>query len=110
MTRRQALQLLAASPVVGAVPRSYIRGAPLRVGNEIQLLLDDYAVEDRWKLTRKTTEVVKHLGNPVLVQDQPWEESMGGYSCVLFDKYLGKYRMWYQCFNLSNYFSHEGPE
>jgi hypothetical protein len=113
ISRRQALRLLAAAPaaaVAADVQKSYFRGEPLRIGNGIQLLLDDYAVEDRWKLTRNTASVVKHMGNPVLVQDKPWEDSMGGYPGVLFDEKMGKFRMWYQCFNLSNYFSREGPE
>ena len=32
ITRRQALQLLAAAPAGAAVPRSYFRGEPLRIG------------------------------------------------------------------------------
>ncbi len=32
----------------GSVPESYFRGEPLRIGNQTQLLVDDYAVEDRW--------------------------------------------------------------
>jgi hypothetical protein len=62
----------------GAVPASYFRGEPLRIANQIQLLVDDYAVEDRWKVTRETGAVLKHLRNPVLVQDKPWEEAVGG--------------------------------
>jgi len=34
---------------------------------------------------------------------------MRAYPSVLYDEQLGRYRMWYQCFNLSNYFSKEGP-
>ena len=88
---------------------SYFQGEPLRIGNQVQFLLDDYLVEDRWKLTREVGEVVKHLRNPVLVQDLPWEGAIGSYPCVLFDPKLGKYRMWYNCFSLTNYFSHAGP-
>ena len=91
------------------LPFSYLRGEPLRIGNTIQFLMDDYMVEDRWKLTRRVGTVVKHLRNPVLVRDQPWEDSGGCYPSVLFDPQLGKYRMWYECFNLTNYFTHHGP-
>ena len=49
------------------------------------------------------------MRNPVIVQDKPWEDAVGGYPSVLYDDKSGKYLMWYQCFNLSNYFSKEGP-
>ena len=93
----------------GAVPASYFRGEPLRIGNQIQLLVDDYAVEDRWKVTRETGAVLKHLRNPVLVQDKPWEEAVGGHPAVIYDDKLKKFRMYYTCFSLSNYFSKQGP-
>ena len=93
----------------GPLPFSYLRGEPMRIGNEIQFLMDDYMVEDRWKLTRTTAPVAKHLRNPVVVQDQPWEDAIGAYPSVLYDEKSRKYRMWYQCFNLTNYFAHEGP-
>ena len=91
------------------VPLSYFRGRPLRIGNQIQLLADDYIVEDRWKLQRRVGRVNKFMRNPVIVQDKPWEDAVGAYPSVLHDERLGRYRMWYQCFNLSNYFSKEGP-
>jgi hypothetical protein len=34
----------------GSVPFSYVRGEPMRIGNDLQLLADDYIVEDRWML------------------------------------------------------------
>jgi len=92
------------------LPLSYLLGEPLRIGNQIQFLMDEYVVEDRWKLTRKTGNVVKHLRNPILVGDKPWEgASVGGSPSVLYDEKMRKYRMWYQCFDLTNYFTREGP-
>lgn len=93
----------------GSVPATYFRGEPLRIGNQIQLLVDDYAVEDRWKVTRETGSVLKHLRNPVLVQDKPWEEGAGGHPAVIYDDKLKKFRMYYTCFSLSSYFSKQGP-
>ena len=98
-------QLRAESPL----PLPYFQGWPLRIGNQIQLLVDDYLMEDRWKLQRRVGRVNKFMRNPVIVQDKPWEDAVGAYPSVLYDERLGKYRMWYQCFNLSNYFSKEGP-
>ncbi len=94
----------------GAVPFGYFRGEPLRIGNEIQFLADDYVVEDRWKLSRRQGLIAKHLRNPIVVQDKPWDGQLGGYPCVLFDEQTGKYRMWYDCFSLTNYYArHLGP-
>jgi hypothetical protein len=53
--------------------------------------------------------VDKHVANPIVAADVPWEGMMGMCPCVLWDDKVGKYRMWYQCFNLSNYFSRKGP-
>jgi len=46
----------------------------------------------------------------VIAQDKPWEDQVGGSPCVLYDENKGQYRMWYQCFSLSNYYArHQGP-
>jgi hypothetical protein len=60
-------------------------------------------------LERRIGRVVKHAGNPILARDNPWEGKMGMSPSVLFDERLGKYRMWYQCFSASDYFSRKGP-
>ena len=49
---------------------SYWRGEPLHIGNQVQLLADDFIVEDRWMLKRKVGKVLKSLRNPVIVRDQ----------------------------------------
>jgi hypothetical protein len=90
-------------------PSTYFRGEPLRIGGQVQLLMDDYIVEDRWKLTRQVGRVIKHARNPVVVQDKPWEGAIGGYPSVLYDDKLRKYRMYYDNFHLTNYFSRKGP-
>ena len=92
-----------------AQPNDYIRGEPLRFGDQVQLLMDDHAVEDRWKLTRQVGKVLKHLRNPVVVRDKPWEGAIGGYPAVLYDDKLKKFRMYYDNFSLTNYFTKKGP-
>ena len=62
----------------GATPFSYFQGEPMRIGNQVQLLMDDYMVEDRWKLTRQSGKVIKHARNPIVVQDKPWEGAAAG--------------------------------
>src|SRR5215813_169978 len=118
MYKRISFGILAVTLVVGTVgatrgsesfgdlPFSYFRGEPLRIGNQIQLLADDYIVEDRWKLVRTVGQVFKYLRNPVIVHDKPWEGSIGTYPSVMYDEKLHKFRMWYQCFHLTNYFTH----
>jgi hypothetical protein len=69
----------------GALPSAYLRGEPLHIGNTFQFLMDDYIIEDRWKLTRKLGRVIKHARNPVVAQDKPWEDAMGAYPSVLYD-------------------------
>jgi len=93
----------------GNLLKSYFHGEPMHIGNQIQLLADDYMVEDRWMLTRTVGHAMKYLRNPVLVQDKPWEGTVGPYPCVIYDDKLQKFRMWYQIFNLTNYFTHAGP-
>ena len=102
--------IASAQRTTGSLPFSYIKGSPLKIGNQFQFLMDEYMVEDRWKLTRKPGRVVKHARNPVLAQDKPWEDAMGAYPSVIYDDKTGKFRMWYQCFNLTNYFQRDlGP-
>jgi hypothetical protein len=85
------------------VPFSYFESQPLKIGNDIQLLVDDYIIEDRWKLTRRTGPVNKYIGNPVMKMDKPWEEHVL-HPNVLYDPSDRKYKMWYTCANWSNYF------
>jgi hypothetical protein len=96
---------VAATCEPGLEVSAYMRGEALRIGNEVQLLADDYVVEDRWKLTREVGRVIKHLRNPVLVQDKPWEGQIGMVSSVFYDEKLQKFRMYYDSFNLTNYFN-----
>jgi hypothetical protein len=84
---------------------SYYGGESLRIGNEVQLLADDYVIEDRWKLEREVGSVIKHLRNPVLVQDKPWEGRVGTHPCVFYDNQLRKFRMYYSSFHLTNFFN-----
>ncbi|MCX6620865.1 MAG: hypothetical protein NTY38_07250 [Acidobacteria bacterium] len=106
-TPRWILVLFAAQTLAQTPP--YFRGEPLRIGNQVQLLTDDYAIEDRWKLTREVGKVLKYLKNPVVARDKPWEGAIGGYPCVLYDQKTGKFRMYYDNFSLTNYFTKKGP-
>lgn len=86
----------------------YYSGAPLKIGNETQLLIDDTIVEDRWRLTRVMHHPDKFPRNPVLLRDKPWESDTVQGPHVIWDEEYGKYRMWYLCFNNSVYFHGSG--
>ena len=92
-----------------SVPMSYFQGEPLRIGTEAQLLIDDFIVEDRWGLRRVLHPPAKHLRNPILVRENPWEGDTGIGLHVLWDDDFSRYRMWYQCFSESDYWGAGGP-
>jgi len=87
----------------------YYAGEPLYIGNDAQLLIDDTIIEDRWRLRRVMHHPEKFSRNPVLVADKPWESDCSHSAKVMWDEELGRYRMWYLCFNNSNYYYGSGP-
>jgi len=63
-------QVSPAAEYPGPLPtwrESYFAGDPLRIGNRVQLLIDDYAVEDTFALNRVLGPVEKFPGNPLSV-------------------------------------------
>ena len=73
-----------------SVPMSYFQGEPLKIGNETQLLIDDHIVEDRWALERVLHPPSKHLLNPILVKDKPWEGDIALSPYVMWDDDFGR--------------------
>jgi len=80
----------------------YFLGEPQNVGQEVQLLIDDFAFEDRWDVKRRLNVPAKYAKNPVVMPDQPWEESVGGPN-VLYDNDVGIFRMWYGLYDSTAY-------
>jgi hypothetical protein len=76
-----------AAPASGAVER------PIDIGSRRELLLDDYLIErfSRGAGLRLHSPVPREA---VLVTDQPWEGSMGGYPTVVAEN--GRFRMYYR--------------
>lgn len=80
---------------------AYFSGAPLRIGNKVQFLFDDYAVEDRFGLTRVVGRVEKYEGNPLTIgDDMPWETSTTSWAGanlrqVIYDPKDKLYKGWY---------------
>ncbi|NLX06612.1 MAG: hypothetical protein GXY33_15850 [Phycisphaerae bacterium] len=87
----------------------YFAGQPLQIGCGTHLLLDDHIVEDRWRLARVLERPEKFIRNPILVRDKPWEGDLAYRPHVIYDQTVGKYRMWYQCISMMNYYGAAGP-
>jgi len=61
-----------------------------------QLFLDDYIIARTHNLQRDVKEPVKHPGNPLIVQEHPWESRMlNFYGTVLYAPDRQRYQCWY---------------
>ncbi len=74
----------------------YFSGTPMRFGNEIQFLFDDYAVEDRHGLERVIGPVEKHPGNPLVFN--PPSDSGAAFRHVLYDPVEERFKGWYSSY------------
>jgi len=63
--------------------------------NGKQLFIDDYIIEQLNGAEKILNQPVKHPDNPLVVQDQPWEENGPGYSTVMYDEQEGIFKLWY---------------
>ena len=64
------------------------------------LMVDDYALADKAKVTRSYYPFIKYEFNPVLVADKPWEgQSAYLYGTVLPNQNGKGYRMWYHTYH-----------
>ena len=70
--------------------------APLVIGRQKQLLVDDHVLASTSGLVRQLGDVVKHP-RPVLLPDRRWDDpsAFGGYLTVLRDEPADKFQMWY---------------
>src|SRR5690554_6494180 len=80
---------------------SYFSGKPLKIGQNVQYLFDDYMVEDRFGLKRVIGPVEKYKNNPLFIdEDKPWELSSTSWSgaylrYVIYDPAEKLYKGWY---------------
>src|SRR5262245_19029882 len=78
--------------VAAVLPSGASSQAPVNVGVERQLFLDEF-----WFESKRGTELRLQTAVPreVAIQcDRPWEKKAMHYSCVVYDQ--GRYRMWYR--------------
>ena len=71
------------------------------VGNRRQLFIDDDVIAVVKNVTRRLHSPVKHLKNPIIKRDKPWEgNTYFRNSCynVVWDDAIGKFRCWYEDF------------
>ncbi|MSR60391.1 MAG: hypothetical protein EXS05_22585 [Planctomycetaceae bacterium] len=61
-----------------------------------QLFIDDFVISELQGVQKTLNQPVKHPQNPVLIQDQPWEEAGPGFGTVIFDKDDGLFKLWYE--------------
>lgn len=86
----------------------YVEDQPMQIGTARQLLLDDYMVEDRFRLRRRLHQPIRYPRNPVLCADRPWE-SWGVMSTnVIYDKEKQLFRMWYNSGNVAAFYAQLG--
>lgn len=69
-------------------------------------IIDDRIIEDRWMIERFTVPLEKHVDNPLVVKDLPWEGTgplMGG--TVTFDPQDKLFKMWYLIWDAHSYYN-----
>ena len=63
-----------------------------------QLFLDDAGIESLDGLKRVVNPPKRHLGNPVLKGEHPWEKASASvYGTMLYDQTKKEFRLWYLC-------------
>ena len=68
---------------------------PVKIDNTRQLFLDDYLIASLDNVQRKVNSARKHLANPLIDNDKPWEGRGPVFHTVMRDEKTGKFRMWY---------------
>lgn len=68
----------------------------MTVSNHPQLFLDDHVIARMDGVKRTLCRPARHPGNPLMVQDQPWEQRLIKlYGTVLYDAGARIFRCWY---------------
>ena len=93
---RVAALLLVLSVGGWLAPSCSLAGEAINVGQQTQVLADDYVVESMRGLVRRVNLLAKHPANPVIRPDRPWEEGWAMPLTVFFDADEQLYRMWYR--------------
>lgn len=93
MNRRTMLSVLSLAAMASLVDaRSENVAAPLRIGDQLQLFVDDYLIESRDGVELKL-QTPQSAGKAIAF-DKPWEGNVSAYVSVFHDG--DKYRMYYR--------------
>ena len=72
-------------------------GQKIHVSTQVELFLDDVVVANMENLTRELKQPSKHPSNPLIVQDQPWEDRLVEvYGTIIFDQEDNIFKAWYR--------------
>jgi hypothetical protein len=67
------------------------------VSTQVELFLDDVVISSTENLTRVLKQPAKHPSNPLIIQDQPWEDRLVEvYGTVIYDQAQNIYKCWYR--------------
>lgn len=90
----------AAAAALMAVGSAHTVVATLVPAREKYLLLDSRVIDRTENAVLRVGTVQKHPGNPLIRDDQPWEQNAGNmYPNVVFDAGEQVYKMWYETLN-----------
>jgi hypothetical protein len=76
-----------------------VKDGVILAGNDKQLFIDDFVVEEMSGLKRRLHSFKKHARNPVFQAQVPWEEGWADpfMSTVIYDEEQRCFQMWYRC-------------
>ena len=87
--------MIAASLLAALILTAVGADAPIALGQQKQLFLDDHLVASMTNVKRRVHPAEKYKANPVIWQTEPWEEQLNiVYGSVIRDG--EKYKAWYQ--------------
>ena len=69
--------------------------APIAVGTQKQLFIDDHVLDTLQAVTRVLNRPQKYKLNPIFKAEKPWEGNLVGLTSVIFDDEEQRFKMWY---------------
>ncbi len=74
-------------------------GEPLAIGNQKQLFIDDFIIDQLENAKRAFHAFEKHPANPIFHAQMPWEENwVDNFMCsVHYDETSRDFKLWYRC-------------
>ena len=70
------------------------------IGTQTQLFLDDFIIDRQQGLIRRLNQLVKHLANPIISPENPWEGQSMIPHAVVYDDSQQRFKIWYSCIDV----------